>query len=97
MNQANGMKQFADNVGKYIYDKFVAPKMANKVSYYRAEVTATASGGKITIRKPFDSTSYALPYVSSAAGLAVGDQCIVIVLGSASNAIILGDGRLSNL
>lgn len=97
MNQTGSMKAFADNIGRYIYDKFVAPKMANKVSYFRAEVTATASGGKITVQRPFDTTSYALPYVGSAAGLAVGDQCIVMVLGSASNAIILGDGRLSNL
>ena len=97
MNQTGSMKAFADNIGRYIYDKFVVPKMANKVSYYRAEVTAAASGGKITVQRPFDSASLSLPYVSSAASLAVGDQCIVIVLGSASNAIILGDGRLSNL
>lgn len=97
MSQQTGMKAFADNVGKYIYEKFVAPKMAQKIGYFRAEVTSAASGGKITVQRPFDTTSYALPYVGSAASLAVGDQCIVMVLGTMSNAIILGDGRLSNL
>lgn len=38
-----------------------------------------------------------LPYVSSAAELPVGSQVTVLVLGNASNAIVLGDGTLSNL
>lgn len=97
MSGATGMKSLADNIGKYIMDKFVAPRLANMVCFYKAEVVAGISGGKITIRKPFDTATYALPCVGSASGLAQGDVCTVFCLGSASNAIIIGDGRLSNL
>jgi hypothetical protein len=49
------------------------------------------------VQRPFDSTIYDLPYVNSASGLAAGDNCMVFVFGSMSNAIVVGDGRLSNL
>lgn len=97
MSATQDMRAFADKLGKYIYEKFVAPKLANTVTYYKAEVVAAASGGKITIQKPFDTTTYALPYISSAAGLAVGDVCTVFCLGSATNGVIMGNGGLSNL
>ena len=97
MSATQDMRAFADKLGRYIYEKFVAPKMAKTVTYYKAEVVAAASGGKITIQKPFDNATYALPYVGSAAGLNVGDTCMVFCLGSASNGIIMGDGGLSNL
>lgn len=90
------MKRLADNLGKYIRDKFVLPKLANVVSYFRSEVTAAASGGRITVRKPFDTTVYSLPYFPSAKNLAVGDQCVVGVFGSMSNAWVLGDAVFSN-
>ena len=86
----------ADNIGKYVMEKYVKPYLALNVSFFRAKVTGAASGGKITIQRPFDDP-IALPYVGSAAGLTVGSQCVVLVLGSMSNAIILGDGKLSNL
>lgn len=47
--------------------------------------------------KPFDNTTMQLPYVSSAASLAVGAQCVVLQLGSASNCIVAGNGMLSGL
>lgn len=97
MSATQDFKAFADKLGKYIYEKFVAPKLANTVTYYKAEVVAAASGGKITIQKPFDTTAYALPYVGSAAGLSVGDACTVFCLGSPSNGVIIGDGGLTNL
>ena len=97
MSGAEEMKRFADRIGRYVTERFVKPKLANTVSYYKAEVVAAASGGKITVRKPFDATSFALPYVGSAAGLAVGDTCIVFCLGSASNGIVMGNGGLTNL
>lgn len=90
------LKSLGDSLGRYLMETFVAPRLSRTVSYYRAQVASPASGGKITVQKPFD-TAIALPYVSSAAGLKAGDQCIVLVLGDASNAIVLGDGMLSNL
>lgn len=90
------MQEFADKIGKYIVEKYVTPLLTNKVNFYRATVTASASNGKITVQRPFDNP-IALPYVGSAAGLSVGDQCVVLEFGSASNSIIIGNGLLTNL
>lgn len=87
----------ADEIGRYVVQEYVEPRLARAVSYYRAQVVAGAANGKITVKRPFDDTAVALPYVSSAAGLASGSQCTVLVLGGASNAIVLGDGMLTNL
>lgn len=91
------MKALADNIGRYVLEKFVKPCVKNTVQFYRAEVTSAASGGKIGVKKPFDTTVQYLPYVTSAAGLSVGDQCVVLVFGSKVNQFIVGDGSLSNL
>lgn len=87
----------ADEIGKYILREYVEPRLTRSVSFYRARVVSGASGGKITVQEPFNETAVALPYVSSAAGLTAGSQCTVLVLGGASNAIVLGDGMLTNL
>ena len=97
MELAREMKELADNLGRYITEKFVKPRMQSAVSFFIAKVTVAPSGGIVTVQKPFDSSTYSLPYVTSAAGLNVGDNCIVFVLGSMSNAIVMGDGRLTNL
>lgn len=89
-------ESLADRIGKYVIEKYVKPREALTVRYFRATVTAPAADGKITVQRPFD-TPMALPYVSSAAELAEGEQCVVLVLGSMSNCIVLGDGTLSNL
>jgi len=92
----NDFEVMADNIGKYVMEKYVKPYLALSVSYYRATVVQGAAGGKITVCRPADNP-VALPYVTSAAGLQAGDQCVVLQLGSSSNCIVLGDGMLSNL
>lgn len=87
---------FADKIGQYIMEKYIKPYLAGYVRFYRATVTAAAADGKITVQRPYDNP-IALPYVGSAAGLAVGQQCVVLQFGSASNGVILGDGQLTNL
>ena len=87
------MCEFADNLADYIWKKHISPKLARSVEFYRATVKGAADGGKIR----FDNQIVALPYVGSAAGLNSGQQCVVLVLGSQSNSIIIGDGTLSNL
>lgn len=97
MNDTNQeMKALADNLWTYFEPKIKA-MLSSGVSFYRAQITAAAANGRITIQRPFDETALSLPYVSSAAELPVGSQVTVLVLGSASNAIVLGDGTLSNL
>ena len=83
------MQALADALWEYFQEK-VERMTSSNVWYFRAQVTRSASGGKITVRRPFD-TDIALPYVSSMASAAV-------VLGSSlTNAVIIGDGTLSNL
>ena len=89
-------QELADSIGRYVMERFVKPYLSTGVRYYRAAVTVAATNGKITVQRPFDDP-VALPYVGSAAGLTVGSQCVVLVLGDASNSIVLGDGNLSNL
>ena len=93
----DAMQKLADNIGEYVLKKFVKPYVKNTVQFYRAQVVSAASGGTIGVQKPFDTTVLNLPYVSSASGLAVGDQCTVLVFGSPVNSFIIGDGKLSNL
>ena len=84
-----------------LWNNFIKPrvkKMQNdNVRFFKAKVVTAASNGKITVQKPFDTGTMQLPYVTSAANLTVGSQCIVLVLGDYSNAIVLGNGTLSNL
>ena len=95
-NPDQDMQVLADNLWSYFEPK-IKSLLSSGVSYYRAQVTQAASGGTITVQRPFDQTQLALPYVSSAEGLEVGRQVTVLVLGSQSNAIVLGNGTLSNL
>ena len=86
------MKTLADNIGKYVMEKIVSPKMAHCVSYYTAIVTAAASGGVIQIQRPYDTTTRSLPYAPTAANLQVGDMCTVMVFGNNANAFIISSG-----
>ncbi|MBQ1776842.1 MAG: hypothetical protein II266_04760 [Clostridia bacterium] len=96
MNENEAMQTMAEGIWQYLKPK-IERMTARNVSYFRATVTAAAADGKIAVRKPRENKDILLPYVTSAAGLAVGDQCTVLVFGSASNAFIVGDGTLSGL
>lgn len=91
------MKRLADNLGRYITDKFVKPKLDKTVSFFAAQVVDGYYNGKVKVQKPFDSTVLTLPCFPSAYGLQTGDSCIVAVLGSMSNAWVIGDGTFGNL
>ena len=97
MELAREMKELTDNIGRYVMEKFLKPRMQSSVSYFIGKVTTAPNSGSVGVTRPFDATQYILPYVPSASGLSVGDNCVVFVLGSMSNAIVMGDGRLSNL
>lgn len=97
MELTREMMELADNIGRYVAEKFLQPKMQNSVSFFMGQVCSAPSGGMMDVQKPFDTTIYSLPFVPSAAGLSVGDKCTVLVFGSMTNAIILGDGALNNL
>ena len=90
------MKVFADKIGKYILDKWVLPRIANHISFYKAKVVTPASGGKIVVQKPFDTATQSLPFASWAANLEANDNCIVGVFGSTTNSFVLGGGAASD-
>ena len=97
MELTRELKEFADNIGRYVTEKFLKPKLANTVSYFIARVVTAPSAGVVVVQRPFDTATLSLPYVSSASSLSVGDNCMVFVFGSMSNAIVMGDGKVSNL
>lgn len=97
MELTQEMKRLADNLGRYIMERFVKPKMERSVSFFAAQVVNGYYNGKIKVQKPFDTTVLTLPCFPSAYGLKTGDACIVAVLGSMANAWVVGDGGFGNL
>lgn len=96
MDENTEMKKFADRLWEYFKPK-VEELTHSGVWFFRAQVTKAASNGKLTVKRPFDE-AIALPYVSSISGASVGSQVTVLVFGSSlTNAIVVGDGTLSNL
>lgn len=95
-SEGEAIKTMADQMADYMWQKHFAPRLNNVVRYYRAEVTEAASNGKIGIKQPYETGTTYLPYVTSASGLTVGEQCTVLVFGGQSNAMVIGDGTLTN-
>lgn len=95
---AKTLEVLASRLWEYFYQKKVKETQASMVRYYRASVTTAASGGKIGVKRPFDDTESFLPYVSTMAGVSVGEQVVVLVFGEAKNAVnrlvfMYADGR----
>lgn len=100
MDENLEVRALADALWRYFKPR-VEEMLGSYVSFYRAQVTAAPSGGKITVRRPFDDTALSLPYVGSMASAAVGTQVVVAVFGkqkgNTMNSVVLGDGTLTNL
>ena len=92
----NDVRVMADALWDYIKNKHLVEYLSDSVCYYRATVTTAPSGGRIGVTRPYDSEIFVL-CAGSASSLAVNDECIVLVFGDPSNAIVLADGKLSNL
>ena len=90
------MLELARNVAKFAAETQTKPGGVLNLGYFIATVVSVGAS-KMDVSRPFDSTTLSLPYVSSAASLNPGDPCFVLVPGSLANAIVLGDGKLSNL
>lgn len=96
-NLNDEMKELADALAPYLWEKHFAPKLDKILTFYRATVTRRAASGTIQITRPFDDTVQSLPYVGSAANLAVGTEVVVVCFGGENNARILGPVTLTNL
>lgn len=89
------MLELARNIAIFAHETQTKPGDSVALSFCIATVNGYANG-KIQVQKPFDSTVLELRYVPSAANLAIGSNAFVLICGSMSNAIVVGDARLQN-
>ena len=88
-------ESFAQKLCDYCMKNYVLPWMREHgvVQSYRAQVMSVDSNAQtMVIQKPFDS-QVTLPYADAAGNLTAGSQCLVFVLGEASNSIVVADGK----
>ena len=93
MNEQRDMKEFADNLWRYLRPR-VEALLAEGVFFYRAEVTANPGAGELTVCRPRD-TSVTLPCVSAMQSAPVGSQVTVLVFGPGGSALVVGSGTLT--
>ena len=79
------LAEFADSLWEN-YMKFRNKEAdAEKVSFYKAKVTANPGGGYLTIKKPFDAIAYNVACPSYMANASVGLQVLVLRFGNGTN------------
>jgi hypothetical protein len=94
MNDMENMRVFADQLWKYMVPKLDS-KFASNVSYFRAEVVSNPGNNKLEVQRPVENGTLTLPCVRAMSGAQAGQQVVALVMGSMSNAIIVGDGKLN--
>lgn len=85
-------------VSKYLMPQ-VNEQTSDCIRYYRAYVTAAASNGKISVKRPFDDAVQKLAYVPAMENAKVGDQVTVFAFGDSGNSqncIIVDTGKFAN-
>ena len=88
-------ESFAQKLCEYCMKNYVLPWMKEHgvVQSYRAQVVSVDHDTKtMVIQKPFDE-EITLPFASGAQDLSANGQCLVFVLGEASNSIVVADGK----
>ena len=88
------LRTFADQLWKYIVPK-IDSKFASNVSYFRAQVVSNLGNNKLEVQRPLENGTLTLPCVRAMSGAQAGQQVVALVMGSLSNAIIVGDGKLN--
>lgn len=85
-SDARALVTLAQRLWNNFFSHRVKETQTDMLRFYRAEVTAAAQGGKITVRRPFDMTETSLGYVKSMEGAQKGAQVVVLVFGEKKNA-----------
>lgn len=93
-NDMESMRTFADQLWKYMVPKLDS-KFASNVSYFRAQVVSNPGNNKLEVQRPVENGTLTLPCVRAMSGAQAGQQVVALVMGSMSNAIIVGDGKLN--
>jgi hypothetical protein len=94
MNDMENLRTFADQLWKYMVPKLDS-KFASNVSYFRAQVVSNPGNNKLEVQRPVENGTLTLPCVRAMSGAQAGQQVVALVMGSMSNAIIVGDGKLN--
>ena len=94
MNDMENLRTFADQLWKYIVPK-IDSKFASNVSYFRAQVVSNLGNNKLEVQRPLENGTLTLPCVRAMSGAQAGQQVVALVMGSMSNAIVVGDGNLN--
>lgn len=100
-NNQKDIKELADNLWVYFKPK-IAEMLSDKISFYRAYITTPfdnqTNPTTIGIKRPFDTQEIFLPFVDTMKQAEINSQVTVMVFGKNNvNAIIIGDGSLSNI
>jgi hypothetical protein len=93
-NDMDNMRVFADQLWKYMVPK-LRKLFSSNVSYFRAQVVSNPGDGTLVIQRPVETGTLTLPCVDSVAHAQPGQQVVALVMGSLSNAIVVGDGTLN--
>lgn len=94
MNDMENLRTFADQLWKYMVPKLDS-KFASNVSYFRAQVVSNPGNNKLEVQRPVENGTLTLPCVRAMSGAQAGQQVVALVMGSMSNAIVVGDGNLN--
>jgi hypothetical protein len=94
MNDMENLRTFADQLWKYMVPKLDS-KFASNVSYFRAQVVSNLGNNKLEVQRPMENGTLTLPCVRAMSNAQPGQQVVALVMGSMSNAIVVGDGNLN--
>ena len=96
MTDMDQFKVMADQLWLYLEPK-VKALMSSNVKFFRAQVVSNPGDGTLEVRKPFETGTITLPCTTAISSAAVGSQVIVFVLGNLSNAVVVSDGKMTEL
>lgn len=93
MSDNADMKALADALWNYFLPK-LRTVQTDAVRFFRAVVVDNPGGNRLTVQRPFETTTMTLPCLNALASASVGQQVTVFVFGSLSNAMVMGTGSL---
>lgn len=97
IDQQRLFETFAKKLCDYAMKRYVIPYLQDHgvIQSYRATVMAKDAANKtMTVARPFDKP-VTIPYSDGVSSLAVGDNCVVFVLGQSSNSVVAADGKMN--
>lgn len=88
------LRTFANQLWKYMVPKLNA-MFASNVSYFRAQVVSNPGNNMLEVQRPLENGTLTLPCTDMMAHAKPGQQVVALVMGSLSNAIVVGGGKLN--